>query len=112
MAIAGENFIIRMPMFQSDGTTPILFSALTLCLVEFIQGVKGTTVLASISLGDPEVRQGATTSQLEVELTKQISNLFKPGRVYIRVTIEVPDIDFEVDGFHRGSEKFNLFTIE
>jgi hypothetical protein len=110
MAIRGENYLVRIDMLQSDGETPLLLSACESISVKVIQG---SVTLASYVYGtDPEVRQGESTSQLEVEITKAVSQKFRTGSVYLKLTVQETDAEFVVDEVHRDIDLIEILDVD
>lgn len=110
MAIKGENKIIKINLFQINGVTPLLVSSLSYAQVKIVQYNK---TLATYLYGtDAEVRQGDSTSQLEVELKKSVADLLKDGIVYVRLTMELSNAEFTVDTVQRDIQIIEAFTVD
>lgn len=93
----GENALIRRNLLKADGTA-LLLSSLTLFTAEIIQ--KGI-VIETNTYPEDKLRQGSTTSQAELEVTTDISDLFRKGRVAIRWTIEANSALFSSEGIQK-----------
>lgn len=88
-----SNALIRRNLVQSDQVTPLLLSS---CASIVVQLLRGTRVVATYTLGtSPEVRQGLTTSQLEVEVKSSLTQT--EGTITMEVLITITDSEFEVD---------------
>lgn len=83
----GENFIVRRDLFLADGVTPLLLANLTILKVTIVQADK---VLRTYNYPEPELRQGLSTSQAELEVSTTTSDLIIPGKAkliwYLRRT--------------------------
>lgn len=92
--IKGENAIVRVALKQSNDSA-LLLSDCTLIKAEIMQFDK---VVATYTYGtDDQIRQGATTSEVEIEITKSLSTRLKGSAVDLRLTIETDNEEFEVD---------------
>ena len=108
----GANTLIERQLYRVDGTTPLLLSELVTVQAQVKQYGK---VFATYNLkpgdADDEIRQGASTSKIEIEITKALSAQFKEGAVDIKLILEETDADFTVDGeFRSSSTEFEAFT--
>ena len=107
--IKGENALVKQNLLASDGTTPVLLSSLTYLSAQVIQFRR---VLASYVYGtDAEIRQGDSTSQVEVEISEALSATFKEGLVTVRLTMDQADADFDVSGELRDIDDIEAFTV-
>lgn len=106
---SGENLIVKVNLFQSDGSTPLLLSSLQSLVVK----VKQTTVLATYTLGtNGQVRQGDSASQVEVEITQALSLLLKKGSVYLQIEMQVTNAEFEVDDYQKDIAVVEVFKVQ
>lgn len=97
-----ENFLIRLNLFQSDGTTPLLLSACSYIQVDVMQNLD---VIASyVYLTDLEITEGATTNQVKVECKTTIG--FGIGVVRAKLIVRAPDGNYPVEGFQECVEYF------
>jgi hypothetical protein len=94
--LKGENKIIRRNLFQSDGTTPLNVSSLSLAKVTLIQN--GTTIVTYTYGTNPELRLGTAANQLELELKKTVTAALLKGSVIIEWEFEIASTEFVVDG--------------
>lgn len=102
----GETRIIERNLFQADGVTALLVSSLLSASAELRQG---DTVITTLVKGtNAEIRQGTTTSKLEVELTSAITSLLSPGTLSIRWKLSVANSEFTV----QPSQAFIDYTDE
>lgn len=109
-AIIGENHIVRVSLFQTDGTTPLLLTDLVAKSVKIIQHNK---TLATYVFGtDAEIRQGTTTSEIEIEIKKVVSEQFRRGKVFIELTLDRTDADFDVDLEHRDKQLIEILDVD
>ena len=93
--LKGENILVRRNLLQADGTTPLLVSSLTLAKATIIQF--GTPLQTYTLNTNAELRQGTTTSQLELEIKKTLSATFAKGDIIIEWEIEINIAEFDVD---------------
>lgn len=110
----GENAIIKRNLFASDGTTPLLLSSLALLHAQVIQNgrVLATYIyLPTPNPVHPEIRQGTSTSQIEVEITTALSEDFREGAVTMKLIMEQVNGEHEVDGELRDIDEFEIFTV-
>lgn len=106
--IKGENHIIQIQLYQVDGVTPLVLADLSFLSASINQDI----TLARYVFGtDAEIRQGPSTSIVEVEVKKIVSNRFRKGAVYMTLTMELVDAEFEVDLVHKDIAKFTLFSV-
>jgi len=113
MAIIGENHIVRISLFQSDGSTPQPLSQLSSITAKVKQMGR---ILATYVYGtDPEIRLGEDTNQVEVEIRKIVSNKFRHGvdefGVLLELLIEKTDSDFEVDLVHKDIAIIEILDV-
>lgn len=92
----GENVLIRRNLFQQDGTTPLLISSLAVCKVTLKQ--TGASDIVYTVGTNPEIREGESTSQVELEIKKTVSAAMVKGEVTAEWEFELTDADFAVDG--------------
>lgn len=109
----GGNTLIERSLFRIDGTTPLLLSELVTIQAQIIQygRLKATYTLKPVP-ADPEIRQGSSTSAVEIEIKKELSETFRQGPVICRLFLEETDADFVVDGEFASPEEFEMFTVE
>ena len=110
----GENAIIQRNLFASDGTTPLLLSSLSLLHAQIIQHGKVLATYIYLPTPNPvqaEIRQGTSTSNIEVEITKDLSDDFKEGSVTMKLIMEQTDAEYAVDGQLRDIDEFEIFTV-
>lgn len=109
----GGNTLIERQLYRVDGTTPLLLSELVTIQAQIKQYGR---VLATYNLkpgtADDEIRQGSSTSKVEIEITKELSDLFREGAVTCKLILEETDADFVVDGEFNSPEEFEIFTVE
>jgi len=109
----GGNKLYEEQLYRDDGTTPLLLSELVTVNVQVIQYRR---VLASYNLkpgtADSEIRQGSSTSILEVEITKELSATFKEGPVSLKINMEETDAEFITDGEFFAPKEVVMFTVE
>lgn len=109
----GGNTLIERQLYRIDGTTPLLLSELVTIQAQIIQYNR---LLASYTLkpipADDEIRQGSSTSKVEIEITKELSAIFKEGPVMCKLILEETDEDFIVDEEFASPEEFEMFTVE
>lgn len=109
----GGNTLIERQLYRVDGTTPLLLSELVTIQAQIIQYGR---VIASYNLkpgvADSEIRQGSSTSKVEIEITKELSVLFREGPVNCKLVLEETDADFITDGEFASPEEFEMFQVE
>ena len=106
---SGENVIVKINLFQSDGATPLLLSSLQSLVVR----IKQSTVLATYTLGtNNQVRQGDSTSQLEIEITQALSAILKKGQVYAQLEMQITNDEFEVDTYQKDISIVEIFKVQ
>lgn len=111
----GENAIIKKNLFYEDGTTPLLIADLSLLKVELRQNNKVMAAYTYAPTPDPvqgQVREGDTASQVEVELTKDVSSQLLPGVLSLRIIMEKVDAEFVVDSVLKDISEAVELTIE
>jgi len=108
----GANHLHEEQLYRNDGTTPLLLSELVTLNCQIIQYRR---VLASYNykpgVADDEIREGSSTSIVEIEITKELSATFKEGEVSCRLNMEETDAEFIVDGEFFDPREFVLFTV-
>ena len=88
----GENRIFARTLKLSDGVTALPVASLTGARVMLIQN--GRTAYTFILGTDDEIREGATSSTLEYEMTSTVSAALKPGPLKLRWTLMIADAEF------------------
>lgn len=111
--IRGGNKLHEQQLYRDDGTTPLLLSELSLLQVSIIQyGRTLATYNFKPGIADGEIREGSTTSKVEIEITKELSATFREGLVQAKFIMEETDSDFVVDGVFYPPEFVDLFTVQ
>ena len=107
--ISGENLILKINLFQSNGTTPLLISSTH----SIVARIKQTSTIATYTYGtSPQIRQGDSTSQIEIEITQALSALLKKGSVYVQLEIEFENAEFEVDDYQKDISISEAFKVQ
>jgi hypothetical protein len=113
--IRGENALIRRNLLASNGTTPVLLSSLVYLSAQIKQfGIVMAEYIMTPEQ-DPihaEIREGLIPSQVEVEITKTLSDRFKEGPVTMKLSMEQADAEFDEDQELRDIDEFEIFTVE
>lgn len=107
--ISGENLILKVNLFQSNGTTPLLISSTHSIVARIKQTSTVATYTYSIS---PQIRQGDSASQIEIEITQSLSALLKKGSVYLQLEIEFENSEFEVDDYQKDISINEAFKVQ
>ena len=110
----GENAIIQRTLYASDGSTPLVIADLTLLHAQVIQYGKilATYIyLPTPNPVQPEIREDSA-SVIEVEITAELSELFKEGSVNMKLIMEDTDAEYEADDELRDIAEFEIFTVE
>lgn len=113
--VRGENAIIRRNLLASNGSTPVLLSSLVYLSAQIRQYGVIMAEYIMTPIQDPvhpEIRQGIITSQVEVEITKTLSDRFKEGPVTMKLFMEQADAEFDEDQELRDIDEFEIFTVE
>jgi hypothetical protein len=103
----GENAIVRRNLLKADGT-PLLLSTLSTLTAEIIQS---GLILETNTYPSAKLRQGGSTSQAELEVTTNISDMFLKGRVAIRWTIVAPSLIFTVEDIQKDIITEDVFDV-
>lgn len=110
--IRGENALIDVTLYQSDGTSALLLTDCSLIKFELLD--KDRTVIYTwnkvLTVYDTGMA-AVTTSKFRVQLTKDISKTLPIGTVSRRVTVETTDATFTVDGVQRDISEADLLTV-
>lgn len=111
----GENTIIRKNLLDSDGETPLVISSLATISAQIKQ--YGYVLAEYVLLPTPnpvqgQIRVGATTNQLEVEIVEALSETFKEGSVTMKILMRKADAQFIVDTKWRDLDDEEIFTVE
>jgi hypothetical protein len=104
---AGENAIIRRNLEKADGTA-LLLSSLTSLTAEIMQN---GVVIESLTYPAAKLRQGATTSQIELEINTTVSVRFKKGRVSVRWTIVASSAVFTAEGSQKNIKSQDVLDV-
>jgi len=110
----GENVIVTLPLYAIDGTTPVVVDDLQGCTAKIIQ--YGRTLATYVYLPTPatvqeEIRVGASTHHLEIEITEELSETFREGAVYCKLDLRKTDAEFDVDVELRDIDEINILTV-
>lgn len=98
----GENSLLRKQLKRADGTDLNISSILDASVKIEQYGVE----LKKYTLGvDGELREGSLPNELELEITKVVSETLPVGRLKLIYTIEVANSDFETE-----SRQIDIFT--
>lgn len=108
--IRGENHIVRVMLYEVDGVTELVLP--NLYRIEASIRQRSTTIATYIYGTDAELRDGIATGQLELEVKKAVSQQFESGVVYMDITIDKTDPDFDVDLRHRDIAQIELFNVD
>lgn len=110
----GENVIVTLPLFAIDGTTPVVVDDLQGCTASIIQYGRTLETYVYIPTPDPvqgEIRVGASTYHLEIEITEELSNTFREGAVYCKLDLRKTDAEFDVDAELRDIDEVHILTV-
>lgn len=110
----GENVIVTLPLFAIDGTTPVVVDALQGCLASVVQYGRTLATYTYIPTPDPvqeQIRVGAATHDLEIEITEEVSNKFREGPVYVKLDLRKTDSEFVVDDELRDIDEVHILTV-
>ncbi len=110
----GENVIVTLPLYAIDGTTPVVVDNLQGCEAKIIQYGRVLATYVYIPEQDPvqeEIRVGAQTHHLEIEITEEISERFRQGAVYVKLDLRKTDTEFDVDEELRDIDEINILTV-
>ena len=111
----GENAVIQRNLFASDGSTALLLSSLSYLVAEVRQFGVTLATYTYLPTPDPvqgEIRQGSSTSNIEVEIVKAVSDLFLEGSVTMKLIMEQTGGEYDSDGELRDIAEFEIFTVE
>jgi hypothetical protein len=108
----GANKLHEEQLYYSDGTTPLLLADLSLVRCELFQHGR---LMASYALKpthtDAEIRQGSSTSIVEIEITKELSATLYEGTLSAKLYLEKTDTDFVVDGEFAPIVEFDIVDM-
>lgn len=113
--VKGENALIRRNLLAVNGTTPVLLSSLVYLSAQIKQFgvIMAEYIMLPVQVpAHPEIREGLTDSQVEIEITKTLSDRFKEGSVTMKLFMEQADVEFDTDGELRDIDEFEIFTVE
>lgn len=96
----GENAIVLRNLFEEDGVTPISLTSLMSLEIQIRQYNRLIVAYDYFenTPDDEEISEGATTNQVKVQITEEISAKFKEGPVYIKILGKQANADYSVDG--------------
>lgn len=104
----GENLIIRIVLTQQNGN-PLNLSDLISLKAEIVQLRR--TVVTYILGEDAEIREGNTANEVEIELIKAVTSKLRFYPVSVKLTIEAPNAEFEVDPYQVDVAWSDLFDV-
>lgn len=93
----GENVLIRRNLQKADGSNLLLSEVSSIVAAITQDGY----VIDTLSYPSTYLRQGDSTSQLELEITTATSDRFKPGKVIVKYTIIFANPEFEGEGIQK-----------
>jgi hypothetical protein len=103
----GENCIIRRNLKRAD-KTPLQLAETSLLKAEIIQD---GTVLETLTYPVAKLRQGQTSSQAELEVTTDVTNKFRKGKVSVRWEIRINNAEFDVENFQSDKITEVVFDV-
>ncbi len=98
---AGENLLLQRDLKDADGNN-LLLSSLTSLRVDILQDEK---LITTYYYPSGYFRQGATNSQVEIEVSTEISTQLRRGNLSFRYTITAPNTEFTAEG-----SQIDIFT--
>ena len=110
----GENCIVTLPLYAIDGTTPVVVDDLQGCTASIIQYGRTLATYVYIPTPNPvqeEIRVGASTHHLEIEITEELSNTFREGSVYCKLDLRKTDSEFDVDDELWDIDEIHILTV-
>jgi hypothetical protein len=110
----GENVIVTLPLYAIDGTTPVVVDDLQGCTAKITQYGRTLATYVYLPTPDPvqdEIRVGASTHHLEIEITEELSDTFKEGSVYCKLYLRKTDSEFNVDAELRDIDEVHILTV-
>ena len=104
----GENVLIRRNLKKADGTDLLLadISSLTVAIIQ------DGYVIEQLAYPSAYLRQGESTSQLELEISTTISGNFKTGKVTLKYTVVFPNTDFDAEGIQKDIVEEQALTVK
>jgi hypothetical protein len=103
----GENALVRRYLLKADGT-PLLLADLTLLQADILQT---GNIIETNTYPSAKLRQGVSTSQVELEVTTDISARFRKGRVAIKWTLQAPSLIFTAEDIQKDIITEDVFDV-
>jgi len=112
----GENVLYTVPIMSADDTpVPVpIVANLVSCSVEIIQYGRVLATYILLPTPDPvqnEIKVGAQTHYLNVEVTEELSERFREGAVNLKVYMRKTDATFPVDLELRDIDEFQFLSV-
>ena len=104
----GENVIIRRNLLKADESA-LLLADITSLTVDIKQG---GDVIDTLTYPGAYIRQGESTSQVEIEISTTNSNKFKAGKVSLRYTIIANNADFSGEGTQKDIIQEDVLSVQ
>lgn len=110
--IRGENALIDVTLYQSDGTSALNLTDCSLIKFELLDVNNNVIYTWNKIAGVYDTGMAAVTAnKFRIQLTKAISKTMPIGTVSRRITIEATDAAFTEDGIQRDISDVDLLTV-
>src|SRR5574343_244368 len=110
--IRGENALIDVTLYQSDGTSALNLTDCSLIKFELLDRDRSVIYTWNKIAAVYDTGMAAVTAnKFRIQLTKAISKTMPVGTVSRRITIETADVTFTVDGVQRDISESDLLTV-
>jgi hypothetical protein len=104
----GDNALIRRNLKKVDETVLLLADVTTLSAEISQNG----SVIETLTYPHAKLRQGATTSQVELEVSTDVSAKFGKGKVTVKWTIVVASAIFTSEGSQKSTKYENILDVK
>jgi hypothetical protein len=111
--IRGENGKVERTLFYEDGTTELPLTDLSYLVAEVIQHGKVYATYEYLPTPDPvqdEIEEGDETNEVRIHISSALSETFKEGAVYIRLTMRKTDATY-ADGYKADIDEWTPFSV-
>lgn len=90
----GENFISKQNLYYEDGETPFPVTAIKRLRGKLVQT---DAVIKEYTYPGDSLRQGDTSYQIEIEISKVVSAKLSIGPLYLDLYLDKTNPEFELD---------------
>lgn len=106
--VRGETKVEKISIINQIDSNPVRLETLSFVSIEIYQNLNS---FAKINYPNEKLRLGSSPNELVLEVTSEISKLFLPGVVNLRLTLQQPNPDFTANPYAVDVIDYALYKV-